>query len=446
MTDKLTLAVNHALNDVRLARARAMAFNPGMGLDAKRESAWCEYGFKEELTFYDLHKLYRRGGIGHGAVNKLVSNCWRTNPQVIEGEQSDKSRELTAWEKATNQVFTHRFWRAFAKADARRLVGRWAGILLHIKDSKQWNEPVVKGKALQKITPVWASALKVGSRDSNGTITMWQYTETLSDGSTAQRDIHSDRVLIIGDMSDDEIGFLEPGYNACVSLEKVEGGSGESFLKNAARQQNINFDKEVDFNNLASMYGVTVDELQERYNEAAREINRGNDTLLITQGAQVTSMVNAVSDPSPTYDVNLKTFSASVDIPSRIIVGNQSGERASTEDQIYFNGRCQSRRGDLSFDIEDMVDKLTYLQIIKPVTKFSIVWDELNEQSPSDKLDSAAKMSTINQTALASGETVFTSDEIRVAAGYEPAGRKPLGEEEDDEEEVDDKTGDSARQ
>ena len=187
MTDKLTLAVNHALNDVRLARARAMAFNPGMGLDAKRESAWCEYGFKEDLTFDDLHKLYRRGGIAYGAVNKLVSNCWRTNPQVIEGEASDESRKLTAWEKASNQVFTHRFWRAFAEADKRRLVGRWAGILLHIKDSKQWKEPAVKGKALQKITPVWASALKVSSRDSNGVITMWQYTESLSDGSTAQR-------------------------------------------------------------------------------------------------------------------------------------------------------------------------------------------------------------------------------------------------------------------
>lgn len=446
MTDKLTLAVNHAMNDVRLARARAMLINPGMGLDAKRESAWCEYGFKDDLTFDDLYKLYRRGGIAHGAVNKLVSNCWKTNPQVIEGEQSDDSRELTAWEKASNQVLTHRFWRAFAKADTRRLVGRWAGILLHIRDSKNWDQPVIKGKALQKITPVWASALKVGSRDNNGAITMWQYSESLSDGSTAQRNIHPDRVLIIGDMSDDEIGFLEPGYNACVSLEKVEGGSGESFLKNAARQLNINFDKEIDFNNLASLYGVSVNELQARFDEVAVEVNRGNDTTLTTQGATVTPLVSAVADPSPTYDVNLKTFSSSVDMPSRIIVGNQSGERASTEDQIYFNGRCQSRRGDLSFDIEEMVDKLTYLQIIKPVGKFSIVWDELNEQSPSDKLDSATKMSTINQTSLASGEQVFTVDEIRVAAGYEPGGGEPLPEIDDGEEEGDAQTGDSAQQ
>lgn len=445
MTDKLTLAVNHAISDLRLARARMGMLNPGMGLDAKRSSAWCEYGFKEDLDFHDLYKLYRRGGIANGAVNKLVSNCWKTNPQVIEGEVSDKSKELSAWEKDNNQVLTHRFWRSFAKADTRRLVGRWAGILLHIKDSKRWNEPVVKGRALQKITPVWRSALKVASQDTSGNITMWQYTEVQPNGNTAQREIHPDRILIIGDMSDDEIGFLEPGYNAAVSLEKVEGGSGESFLKNAARQLNVNFEKEINFSNLASMYGVSVTELQDKFNEAAAEVNRGNDVLLTTQGASVTPLVTAVADPSPTYDVNLKTFAASVDIPSRILVGNQSGERASTEDQIYFNARCQSRRGDLSFDIEDMVNKLIELQILKPVAKFSIVWDDLNEQSSADKLDSASKMSDINQKSLATGEQVFTANEIRVAAGYEPLG-EPLTEDDDEESEQASETSDTSSQ
>jgi len=31
---------------------------------------------------------------------------------------------------------------------------------------------------------------------------------------------------ILGDYSDDAIGFMEPAYNAFVSLEMVEGGSG----------------------------------------------------------------------------------------------------------------------------------------------------------------------------------------------------------------------------
>ncbi|MFG6654937.1 DUF1073 domain-containing protein [Scandinavium sp. M-37] len=433
MTDKLQLAVNHALNDARMARARAMAFNPGMGLDAKRSTAWCEYGFKEELTFDDLYKLYRRGGIAYGAVNKLVGLCWKTNPEVIEGDADDDTKDEAAWERSNKRVFTHRFWRSFAEADKRRLVGRWAALLLHVRDGKKPNEPVTRGRGLAKISPVWASALKVKSRDNNGNITMWQYTETQADGNPVQRDIHPDRVFTIGDMSDDAIGFLEPGYNACVSLEKVEGGSGESFLKNAARQLNVNFEKEIDFNNLASLYGVSVSDLQDKFNEAAVEVNRGNDVLLTTQGASVTPLVTAVADPGPTYDVNLQTFAASVDEPVKIIVGMQTGERASSEDQKYMNARCQSRRQDLSFDIEDLVDKLIVLRIVTPVAEKAVVWDDLTEATGGEKLDNAAKMSEINQTSLASGGQVFTVEEIRVAAGYEPDGEEPLGEDEDDD-------------
>ena len=98
MNKNLQLAVNHALSDARLARARMAAFNPGMGLDAKRSTAWCEYGFKEELTFDDLYKLYRRGGIAFGAVNKITSHCWKTYPEIIQGDKYDKSNPQTAWE------------------------------------------------------------------------------------------------------------------------------------------------------------------------------------------------------------------------------------------------------------------------------------------------------------------------------------------------------------
>ena len=440
MTDKLTLAVNHALNDARMARARMGLMAPTMGLDNKRHSAWCEYGFPEQVTYENLYALYRRGGIAHGAVEKLVGKCWQTNPEIIEGDDADESKDETAWEKNAKKVFTKRLWRAFAEADRRRLVGRYAGILLHINDSRTWDQPAVRGKSLKKVTIAWAGSLTVSEWVTDqksadyGQPKQWKYVESLPNGGTNQRFVHPDRVFILGDYSNDAIGFLEPAYNAFVSLEKVEGGSGESFLKNAARQQNINFDKEVNFGDLASMYGVSVDELQERYNDAARELNRGNDTLLITQGANVTSLVSPVSDPSPTYDVNLQTAAAGVDIPTRILVGNQQAERSSTEDQKYFNTRCQSRRGDLSFEIEDFCDKLIELSILDPVIQKTVIWDDLNAQSDSEKLDAAQKMSQINSASIGTGEQVFTGEEIRVAAGYEGS-PEPLPEVDDDEEE-----------
>lgn len=440
MNDKLQLAVNHAINDAMLARARMGMLNPSMGLDAKRNCAWAEYGFPEQVTYENLYALYRRGGIAHGAVEKLVGKCWQTNPEIIEGDQADKKRKETAWEKKSKQVFTNRFWRSFSEADRRRLVGRYAGILLHIRDEKDWSLPVTKGRGLQKISVAWAGSLTVGEWDTGlnsqtyGQPKMWQYAERLPNGSSRRVNIHPDRVFILGDYSDDAIGFLEPAYNAFVSLEKVEGGSGESFLKNAARQLNVNFEKEIDFNNLASLYGVSIDELQDKFNEVAGEINRGNDVLMTTQGATVTPLVSAVADPSPTYNVNLQTAAAGVDIPTRILVGNQQAERSSTEDQKYFNTRCQSRRGDLSFEIEDFCDKLIELSILDPVSQKTVIWDDLNAQSDSEKLDAAQKMSQINSDSIGTGEQVFTGEEIRVAAGYEGS-PEPLPEVDDDEEE-----------
>ncbi|HBL8772875.1 TPA: DUF1073 domain-containing protein [Enterobacter hormaechei] len=440
MTDKLTLAVNHALNDARMARARMGLMAPTMGLDNKRHSAWCEYGFPEQVTYENLYALYRRGGISHGAVEKLVGKCWQTNPEIIEGDDADESKDETIWEKNTKKVFTKRLWRAFAEADRRRLVGRYAGILLHINDSRVWDQPVVRGKSLKKVTIAWAGSLTVSEWVTDqksadyGQPKQWKYVESLPNGGTNQRFVHPDRVFILGDYSNDAIGFLEPGYNACVSLEKVEGGSGESFLKNAARQLNVNFEKEIDFNNLASLYGVSIDELQDKFNEVAGEMNRGNDVLMTTQGATVAPLVTAVADPSATYNVNLQTFAASVDIPVKVLVGMQTGERASTEDQKYFNARCQSRRGDLSFEIEDFSDKLIDLNIIDAVSEKTVIWDDLNEQTGTEKLANAKTMAEINQTFQGSGENpAFSREEIRTAAGYENVDEFPLGEEDDDE-------------
>ncbi|KZP58963.1 hypothetical protein A3462_18740 [Enterobacter bugandensis] len=441
MTDKLTLAVNHALNDARMARARMGLMAPTMGLDNKRHSAWCEYGFPEQVTYENLYALYRRGGIAHGAVEKLVGKCWQTNPEIIEGDDADESKDETAWEKKTKKVFTKRLWRAFAEADRRRLVGRYAGILLHINDSRAWDQPVVRGKSLKKVTIAWAGSLTVSEWVTDqksadyGQPKQWKYVESLPNGGTNQRFVHPDRVFILGDYSNDAIGFLEPGYNACVSLEKVEGGSGESFLKNAARQLNVNFEKEIDFNNLASLYGVSIDELQDKFNEVAGEMNRGNDVLMTTQGATVAPLVTAVADPSATYNVNLQTFAASVDEPVKILVGMQTGERASTEDQKYMNARCQSRRGDLSFEIEDFSDKLIDLKIIDAVSEKTVIWDDLNEQTGTEKLANAKTMAEINQTFQGSGENpAFSREEIRTAAGYENVDEFPLGEEDGDEE------------
>lgn len=446
MTDKLQLAVNHAVKLMTnnnhydsIAQSRIALMQNGMGMDYKRSSAWCEYGWKSDLSFADLYSAYRRGGLAFSAVTKLISKCWSSFPEIIEGEKKDKSKVETAWEKSLKGLFDKRFWKVLAEADKRRLVGRYSGVLIYFRDGKKWNEPVDKGKGVQKVQAVWANSIKPKNyeidinSENYGEVTMWTYTGTLPNGARKNFDIHPDRLFILGDYTADAIGFLEPGYNALVNIEKVEGGSGESFLKNAARQLNINFEKEVDLTSLASMYGVSVSDLQDKFNEVAVEVNRGNDVLMTTQGASVTPLVSNVPDPTPTYDINLQTFASSVDIPSRILVGNQQAERSSTEDNKYFNSRCQSRREmELSDEIEMLVDKFVSLGSIKPAD-FTVIWDDLKEEGKLEKLTNAKIMSDINNVGLMSGEAVFDDNEIRTEAGYEPRNDNPLPDNDPDD-------------
>lgn len=430
--DKLQLAVNHAVSlmgnsNNSISQSRMALMSPGM--DHKRSSAWCEYGWKENICFADMYGAYRRGGLAFAAVTKLIGKCWSSYPQIIEGDESQESKKLTDWEKKTNKLLNKRFWKVFADADRRRLVGSYSGILIHAKDNKPWNQPITStGVGVSKVTAAWANCIKVKEYESDinatnyGEPKMWSYTETLSNGGSRTTDIHPDRVFIVGDYSFDAIGFLEPGYNALTNIEKVEGGSGESFLKNAARQMNINFEKDINLASLASMYGVSIGELQDAFNDVAVEINRGNDTILTTQGATITPLVSNVPDPTPTYNVNLQTFSASVDIPSRILVGNQQAERSSTEDNKYFNSRCQSRREmELSQEIEDFIDRMVDIGEVKP-KEFTVIWDDLTESAQEDKLNNAKAMTEINDKAISTGQPIFEDDEIRTAAGYESMG------------------------
>ncbi len=136
--DALTLATNHALDDLRTARARMGLLNPGgLGLDQKRSMAWCEYGFPENVSYDMLFNLYKRGGIAHGVVNKLAGHCWKTPPEVIQGGKDERSKQETAWEKEASAVLTPSMWRQFADADRRRLVGRYAGIILRLRDNQE---------------------------------------------------------------------------------------------------------------------------------------------------------------------------------------------------------------------------------------------------------------------------------------------------------------------
>jgi len=448
MTPALQLALNSALSERATIRSRQSLMTGS--IDNKRPDAWCSYGYPNNLCFADYYKLWEREGVAHGAVMRLNEKCWETEPEVIEGEPEDRAAAPTNWEKQFKKLAKRlKLWEKFREADMRRLVGYYSGIILQVADNKAWDQPIGKAsdKQLVNLIPAWEGQIYVNEWIDDpasplfGQPKSFTYDEIrVDDGSNQTQQngrsltIHPDRVVIIGDIRSG-IPFLRAGYNACINLEKIVGGSGESFLKNSSRQLGINFDKDVDLSSIARAHGVAVGELQEIFDEVTKGMNAGIDQTVITQGAQVTPLVANVPDPEPHFGVALQTFAASVRIPTKILVGHLTGERASTEDNKDFNKTGQGRRVNvLSSDIEQLIAHLTRLGMLLAVES-SVIWDDLTEPSLEEKLANVQKMVDANQKMLATGEQVFTVDEMREVAGYDAvAPIEPLTEDMPDEE------------
>lgn len=401
------------------------------GNDAKRPQAWCEYGFADNLCFEDFYRMYERHGIAHGAVQILLEKCWESNPQVIEGEEVDEDTPPTAWEKKFNaEAKRLNLWQMVKQADRRRLVGNYSGLLLQVADNQQWQDPLTGG-VLKRLIPAWQGQLEVASWDSDprspryGEPVTWSYNQAevteneKSNNAAKSLTVHWTRVVIFGDYRDG-VPFLKAGYNDCVTMEKIVGGTGESYLKNAARQISISFDKETDMNGVATSMGTTLPNLHEAFDDVAKGMNRGQDNVLALQGATVSTLVADVPDPQPPFNVALMSFAASVQLPAKVLSGSQTGERASTGDIEQVNKRGQGRReGELASDIYGMVSHLMQFKLLPTVADFTVIWSDLTESSQSEKLANAKVMAEINSLELASGEPVFSHDRIVTTAGFE---------------------------
>lgn len=399
-------------------RARA-GMARSMGLDNKRPDAWAEYGYKEKLEFRDFFNLYERHGVAAGVVDRVAEKVFQTAPWVIQGSEEAEKKQATPWELEFQTLAEDTdLWWYFKEAYAMRLVGAWAGLILRFaNDDGALSDEVAAGAVLQDLVPVWRGQLQPARTGPLGDVTMWNYTPSGFDATDLQtgapEQIHPSRIYIVGDYKRGR-SMLKAGFNAFVDLEKVTGGAGEGYLKNAARQLHINYESDAS----PVKPGQPEEEVAEELNDQVKALNTRSDLALATQGATVTPIVATLPDPDKPFNVSLQVAMASVRIPARIVVGSQTGERASVEDIRDFNERCQGdREGEVAREVRGFVRHLEAFKVLKPGGRITVMWDDLAEPTRGDRVDLALKMAQTNQANSVTGDIIFTPESIQVAAG-----------------------------
>lgn len=419
----------NAAGGIRDRLARAF---PGIyGANAKHDYAK-DYGWPEDLTFDHFYRIYTRSGIAAAAVDKTIAKTWSTMPAIWESEQPRESQD----EADIRKHFAKRnIWRAFMEADRRSLVGNYAAAILLLRDGKRLDQPVdtVPGgiTGLAGVIPAWEGQLTPVAWDEDqfsetyGEPTLYQFDEyavgpNVSGTRKSQVQIHRDRVLI---WSDDGTlncrSALEPGFNDITDAEKVKGAGGEGFWKNARAALTVESKDGVDIQSIMSGMGfATPEEAKKALDEKVDDFSSGFDKLFMLGGFKVAPLAVSLPQPKEFWEPCVQSFAASFSIPFKVLVGNITGERASTEDANEWSATCMSRRENRVIPIlNEFIDRLKRWRILSP-GDWSIGWDSLVEASPDDKLARAASMATINSTL--GTEPAFLTDEIREAAGFKP--------------------------
>lgn len=440
----LTLMANAA------TRSLAAMF-PGHFGTAKHNH-YADFGFPQNPQFDQFYAMYRRNSLARAAVNKTIQKSWQDTP-FLQEKQRDAGGEVkeTAIEKAIRERFSDlRVWQQLAEADRRSMVGKYSGVILRLADNKRFIDPVdtVPGGllGLAEIIPAWERQLKVSEWDTDETSEgyghpkMFQFQESAVDEGKAQPrsfQIHPDRVVI---WSDDGTvncsSAIEPGLNDLMTIEKIVGGGGEGFWKNAKASPVLEIDKDAKIESMAKAMGVPVDEVADKMDEQVKDWQRGFDSMLMLQGMKAVAPQITLPSPEHFFSIAVQSFAASFLMPVKILVGMQTGERASTEDAQEWAQTNKARRADRVIpNIMAMVRRFERFGML-PVKDWFLSWTDLTETSMGEKIERADKMADVNQKMKDSGEIVFTHEEIRAAVDLEPLSEaeKYLGAAADDDD------------
>ena len=436
---ELQMYANTSSQDTITRGRMAAVISGGYDYSDTLHNIYLDFGYPLELSFFNYWNMYRRFGIARNIVELPADTGWRSAPIVEGGGQFNSELE-----KLVNKTD---MWNRLRGLDVRQRVGRYAGMFMRVKDGKAPHEPLdgtLSGvNSLVQMIPMYEGQLTVNDTDNDpmsdnfGLPTMYEFSSSNVGGRDEKRgtsfNIHPSRIIIAAEGADNGniygISALEAPYNSLMDLRKIIGAGGEGFYKNAAQSIVFNLQDA----SSAKQNGALLDAFNDQFDDFTRNRSRRS---MWTPGMEAKTLDSSLTNPKEFFMNALYDVAAASKMAATIIIGKQEGRAAAGEDQVHFLSTIKSRQDNFQSKlVRDTVDWSIKYGIL-PASEYEIEWDDLLAASDDQKLGNVSKMATVNREQfLSGGDIVFSGEEMREAAGYEPEDELPPGSEDIDEDE-----------
>lgn len=345
-----------------------------------------DFGYPETLAFANFWNMYRRFGPAQAICDIPVDFTWLDLPTVDGGDKFN-----TDFEKLVKKT---RLWKRIKGADNRQRVGRYSGLFIRVRDNKKTDEPMETLSSIDNIvsfTPLYESQLKVSKTEQDpsslnfGNPTMYDFQGSVAGNRNEEQlssfQIHESRIIPFAEGADDGSIYgksaIESSFNDLMDLRKISGAFSEGSYQNTRNTPVITAKEDYE-----SPKGQDKIDFEDEYNEFLNKWRK----VFVTEGLEFNYPDISQDDPESAYNNSMKNISAGAKIPSKLIVGNQEGNLASTEDGKHFLLSMMSRRENYGTEsIENVIDWLVKYNVLTEPADLTIEWDDLLAQSDKDK-------------------------------------------------------------
>lgn len=416
-----------AVQSLKTDRLRAFR-KAGFQYGGERD-IWTVAGYPEEQNL-DAHHYYQRYDRQHIAgrlVDMAPQATWRHAPTIHEDGDTD-----TEFAGAVQELMDRddlRFVHRLERLDRQSRIGRFGGMLigqatLTDRDLRTEMEPMQGPEDVIYLSTFDERHIEVEdweddpSEERFGLPTL--YRVDLSSGVTGFPDadavVHWSRIIHVAEdrLSDEIYGrpALKRVFNLLVDLEKITAATAEAYWQLADQILLASLDPDMEVgDNQMDEFGEAIEEM---YHDLRRQISG--------QGIDLDWVGGDTPDPSDpvTLYMRLIASAAQPGIPTRMLFGSETGERASTQDKKTWHETISSRQEQHAEPVilRATLNRLQEYGALPESEDYGVKWPNLFElpeseeaEIDSQRADAAASLTPVGGDPM---ERVRITDEGRV--------------------------------
>ena len=375
-----------------MLRSRSnLANRAGLTFNGQRDLY--EYlGYKRTLEYPDFYARYKRGGIASRIVDAYPQATWRQQPILLDPEAQlhDKRGEFVrSFDVMATRLNLYHY---FERADKLAGVGQYSVVMIGVKGSGALDTPLPRISSFDDviyITPYGQENAEVKDYEDNPSSERFGlptvYGVTLSKNMTKQQ-VHYSRLLHISEgLLEDEIygrPRMESVWNYLDDLDKIMGGSSEAVWRTVDRGIQFDIDKD------AELTPDDEDDFEDEIEEYVHNLKR----YIKTRGVTATPLGSEIASIKDNFDASVSLIGGTLGIPTRILLGSERGQLASSSDERNFSSRVKERQR--SYAEPTMIRAFTnrLKSVGVPIEDYKVNWPDVSTLTDKEKSDVAARI------------------------------------------------------